>query len=122
MLIELETPYNPGDNDPGQTYPHCKMVLLTHNPVMACTVAVYEFGHEDPAGAWQRGPGAPAARTVIITDEELATAAPVVLCHAFQGLELLCYQCLVLKGLVAGAIRGDSVPGSTPAQEEADKP
>lgn len=65
MKLVLSTPWNPGMNDPGNTYPQVYITQMTDNRTAGNFQFIYEAGQfvsvTDPAGntslVWQKGPG-----------------------------------------------------------------
>ena len=61
MYLKLTNPYNPGQNDPGQTYPCLYITQLTDSRPSSSFQFIYEAGNfvkmEDGTVTWVRGPG-----------------------------------------------------------------
>lgn len=106
MSIELTTPYNPGDNDPGKQYRECQITSIIHNAILGSVQLGYEYGDSDPEGNWIRGPGAQNKSLMIIGDEfmELASLPHVGSETVFQGVKRVCYQWMIDHDIAAGTI------------------
>lgn len=106
MPILLTNPFNPGDNNPGVTYPHAKIISQYHNSLYYYIRIELQFGTDDGYGNWQKGSGTPDRAYEISGQDyiDIALQAPVGQETLFSGIHRICYQFLIDKGYVAGTI------------------
>jgi len=71
MPITLTTAYDPGDHDPGNTYPKATIVAMSFELLSETVHVTVQFG-DDVSGDWVTGPGAK-RRTFIINNNPTAT-------------------------------------------------
>lgn len=105
MPLLLTTAYDPGDNDPGQTYPRAKVVAFDWQDDRI--TFRLEVGDEvgDPA-VWTFGPGADAKQFILTGADYDAVVAEASLASEliYVGVKRVLYQWLIDNGHVAGTI------------------
>ena len=97
MPLKLNTPYDPGHNDPGHLYPHVAITAFVHNWLARGFHLEVQWGTWAKSG-WKPGKGA-IARQVGINNEDYDTVAKAVPKHpqdtpALQALEGVLYGVL----------------------------
>ena len=107
MSVLLTTAFDPGDLDPGKTYPRANIVMQQIAPESEQIVVNYQFGDmvED---AWVKGAASP-DKVVRITGADytalVASAANSQESYKiYAGAKRVLYQYLIDKGILAGTI------------------
>jgi hypothetical protein len=116
MKLTLKTPFDPGMNDPGNTYPDVYITQMTDNPGGNNFSFVYEAGSfvtvegaEDADGVkspdttvWSKGPGCLSQMATVSNDDYVkATKAPILKAtdSAYQSIRRILYSKLIASGL-----------------------
>lgn len=125
MKITLKTPFNPGDLDPGKTYPHVFITSVTDYPANLFLSFTWAYGtvttvKQQLTGAgllgssgtitvsnFAQGPGGGPQTYTATGDDYLAIQNAISVINvetAYQSQMRLLYQTLLNKGLVTGTI------------------
>jgi len=103
MPILLTTPFDPGDNDPGQTYPRAKIIEFTWREGLI--EFMVQFG--DVSGDdWVQGQGGKPKGFVLTDSDYDAVVAEISLTDelVYAGVKRVLYQWLIDNGHAAGTI------------------
>jgi hypothetical protein len=116
MPLLLTTSYDPGDSDPGHTYPRAKIVRVTVDTEAKFIEFIFQYGDE-VAGAWVRGKSSPDVLHIIQNapsepgpattdyDDMIAEATTVDEDHViYAGVKRVLYEWLLDKGILSGTI------------------
>lgn len=114
MYLKLTTPWNPGQNDPGNTYSTIFITQMTDNRTGGNFQFIYEAGNfasitdatGNTASAWQKGPGMLSQMaTVSGADYTAATLATPIKAtdSAYASIMRILYTKLINAGF-AGTI------------------
>lgn len=106
MPILLTTPYDPGDNNPGVTYPRAKITGFSHsNGVIGFGVTYGDLVDGVP-GTWERGTGSPAKSFTIEGADYSAMVAEVATAgeKIYDEVARVLYEWLISEGHFAGSI------------------
>jgi hypothetical protein len=102
----LTTPYDPGDLDPGQTYPRAKIVVQTIRPDQKAIDLTWSFG--DVSGSdWIPGAADPGGQESIIEADYDTVVASLPTDGSeliYNGAARVLYQWLIDNGHLAGTI------------------
>jgi len=108
MPVLLTTPFNPGDMDPGQTYPRANIIFQSIRPEDEVITVQYEFGDVTSGLDWIRGSASP-VRTVDFSGEDYEylideAAEEEEDFKIYVGAKRVLYEKLMDKGLLDGDI------------------
>lgn len=111
MKLVLKTPYNPGQNDPGATYPELFITQLTDNRGTGNFQFIFEAGQfvtsdDSVTPMWQKGPGMLSQIAQVSGDDYTdAIAAPTIIDTdtPYKAIYRILYSTLIDKGF-AGEI------------------
>lgn len=96
MSILLTTPFDPGDNDPGQSYPRARLISMeVYFPGEFMSFS-FEFG-DVVNGKWVKGPGSQ-TKTINVNKAQFQTVM------TGENISSKIEQFLISQGLVAGTI------------------
>lgn len=117
MKLKLDTPYDPGMNDPGKTYPELFITTMTDNRAAGNFTFIYEAGSfqdvetastdsdgnptKSTRSVWVKGPGMISQVATVSGDDytDATTAAPLVATDtAYGSIIRLLYEKLVKAG------------------------
>lgn len=114
MYLKLTNPYDPGMNDPNNTYPCIYITQMTDNPQGGNFQFIYEAGNfaaiTDAQGnsstVWAKGPGMLAQMATVSGNDYVAAtkAQPIVSTDsAYQSIRRILYTKLINGGF-AGTV------------------
>jgi len=109
MPVLLTTPWNPGDRDPGHTYPRAQITYLAITPEGANRSIVVSFEYGDMVNAvWVRGAGTTAVEYRISEGDYDAMIAEEIEEGdndlIYKGAKRAVYEWLIAEGFLAGTI------------------
>jgi len=111
MPILLDTPWSPGDADPGNSYPRIKITKFSIEPdriisgsMSGSIVIQYEYGDEI-SGSWTRGLAAPGLGIMVTgSDYDYLVALTGSSESIYETAKISLYQWLLDNNYVSGAI------------------
>lgn len=116
MKLTLKTPYDPGMNDPGASYPEVYITQMTDNPGGNNFTFIYEAGRfvtvdgatsadgtkSPDTTVWVKGPGCLSQNAIVAGDDyQAAISAPILNTSdsAYQSIRRILYTKLIAAGL-----------------------